>query len=55
MHAWRDYITHEIDISNEVDADFNFPKIHLLSHWAEQIPQYGALNQFFAERHEQAN
>jgi len=37
MHAWRDYISHEIDISKELDADFNFPKIHLMSHWAEQI------------------
>jgi len=38
MNAWRDYISHEIDISKELDADFNFPKIHLMSHWAEQIP-----------------
>jgi hypothetical protein len=27
MDAWRDYISHEIDISNDVDAEFNFPKI----------------------------
>jgi len=37
MNAWQDYISHEIDISKELDADFNFPKIHLMSHWAEQI------------------
>jgi len=35
MNSWRDYISHEIDISKELDADFNFPKIHLMSHWAE--------------------
>jgi len=40
MNAWRDYIRHEIDISKELDADFNFPKIHLMSHWAEQIRRY---------------
>jgi len=43
MNAWRDYISHEIDISKELDADFNFPKIHLISHWAEQIGRYRAL------------
>jgi hypothetical protein len=37
MHAWRDYISHEIDISKEIDADINFPKIHLMSDWVEQI------------------
>jgi len=55
MKAWRDYINHEIDISKEVDADFNFPKIQLMSHWAEQIRRYGALQQYSAERHEQAH
>jgi len=43
MNAWRDYIRHEIDIFKELDADFNFPKIHLMSHRAEQIGQYRAL------------
>ena len=37
MNAWRDNISHEIDVSKELDADFNIPKIHLISHWAEQI------------------
>jgi len=32
MNACRDYISHEIDVSKELDADFNFPKIHLMSH-----------------------
>ena len=32
MNAWRDYISDEIDISKELDADFNFRKIHLMSH-----------------------
>jgi len=53
MNAWRDYISHELDVSKELDADFNFPKIHLMSHWVEQISRYGALQQYSAERHEQ--
>jgi hypothetical protein len=42
MNAWWDYISHEIDISKELDADFTFPKIHLMSHWAEHVRRYGA-------------
>jgi len=38
MNAWRGYISHKLDVSNMLDADFNFPKIHLVSHWVEQIP-----------------
>jgi len=32
MNAWQDYISHEIDVSKELDTDFNFPKIQLMSH-----------------------
>jgi hypothetical protein len=55
MNACRNYISHEIDVSKELDADFNFPKIHLMSHWVEQIRRYVALQQYSAERHEQAH
>jgi len=55
MNAWRDDISHEIDASKELDADFNFPKIHLVSDWVEQICRYGALQQYSAEGHEQAH
>jgi len=37
MNALRDYFSHEIDISKLLDADFKFPKIHLISHWVQQI------------------
>jgi len=37
MNTWRNYISHKVDVSKELDADFNFPKIHLISHWVEQI------------------
>jgi hypothetical protein len=40
MNAWQDYISHEIFVSKEFDTDFNFPKIHLMSHWVEQIRRY---------------
>jgi hypothetical protein len=37
MNAWRDSISQETDISKKLDADFNVPKMHLMSHWAKQI------------------
>jgi len=55
MNAWRDYISHKRDVSKELHADFNFLKIHLMSHWVEQIRRYGALQQYSAEKHEQAH
>jgi len=54
-NPWRDYISRELDVSKELDANFNFPKIHLMSHWVEQIRRYEALQQYSAERHEQAH
>jgi len=48
MNAWQDYISHKIDVSKEFDADINFLKLHLLSHWVEQIRWYGALQQYSA-------
>jgi hypothetical protein len=43
MNAWRDYISRNIDVSKESDADLNFPKFHLMSHSVEQIRQNGAV------------
>jgi hypothetical protein len=37
MNAWQDYISYEIDVSKVLDANFNFPKICLMSHWVDQI------------------
>jgi len=28
------------------DSYFNFPKMHLIMHWADQISRYGSLPQF---------
>jgi hypothetical protein len=43
VNAWQDYISHEKDVSKKLDANFNFPKIHFIFHWVEQIRRYGAL------------
>ena len=53
MNAWWEYISHEIDISKELDANFYYPKIHLMSHLVEQTCRYRALQQYSAERQEQ--
>jgi hypothetical protein len=37
MIYWRDYISHKLDVSKEIDADFNFPKMQLMSRWVLQI------------------
>jgi len=55
MNASPDNISHEIDISKELDANFNFLKIHLMSHWAKQFRRDRALQQHSAGRHEQAH
>jgi hypothetical protein len=55
MNNWREYISHKVDLSKEYDVYFKFLKIHLMSHWGEQIPRYGAWQQYSAEKHEQAH
>jgi len=55
MYAWRDYISHEIDISKELDADFKFSKIHWMCHGVVPVHPYRALQQYSAERYEEAH
>jgi len=55
MNAWQDYISHEIVVSKQLDANLNFPKIHVMSHWVEQICRYRAMQQYSVERHEQVH
>jgi len=43
MNSWRDYLSHQIDVPKEFDADFNFPEIHLMAHGVKHIRRYGAL------------
>jgi hypothetical protein len=51
MNNWWDYLRHEIDVSKVLDADFNFPKIHWMSHWVKQIRRSGGLQQNSADSH----
>jgi hypothetical protein len=48
MNDWKDYDSHEIHVSKELDPDFNILKIHLMSLWVKQIRQAGALQQYSA-------
>ena len=49
MNAWWDYINHKIDVPKELDADFNYPELHLMSHLDEQIRRYRTLQLYSAE------
>jgi hypothetical protein len=42
MNAWWEYISHEIEDSKQLDADFKFPKFLLISLRATQIRRDGA-------------
>jgi hypothetical protein len=55
MNAWWDYISQQLDVCKELDADFNVPMIHLMSHCVKQIRQHRALQHYSAGRHEQAH
>ena len=50
---WRQENTLErrelVDEILKEEAHYNFPKIHLISHYAEQIPKFGALGQYSTE------
>jgi hypothetical protein len=55
MNIWRNYNSHEIDVAKEFDADFNFPKIHMISHWVERIRRYGSFQQTCVQSHDEAH
>jgi hypothetical protein len=37
MNAWWEHIIHNIDVSNELDANIHNPRIHLMSGWVKHI------------------
>ncbi|KAF8430916.1 hypothetical protein BGX38DRAFT_1073829, partial [Terfezia claveryi] len=40
-------VTADLTASEKIKhPHYNFPKIHLISHYAEQIPKFGALDQY---------
>jgi hypothetical protein len=55
INTWWDYFSPKIDVSKELVAYYNFQKLHLTSHWVEQIRQYGSFQQYSAESHHQGN
>jgi hypothetical protein len=55
MTPWLDDISHEIDVSEQLDADFNLVKIHFISQRVKQIRHNVALQDYSAESHEEAH
>jgi hypothetical protein len=47
--AWKGIIDAEMAEYIEDGSDFNFPKIHLMQHFREQIQRYGSLKQWSTE------
>jgi hypothetical protein len=48
-------MSHEVDVSQGLDANLNHPKIQLISHRVEHIDGHGTFEQYSAERHDQAH
>jgi hypothetical protein len=55
INGWQDYISTDIDISTEINADINIPKIQLNSHWVEQICSYRTFPHYSAKQLEQVH
>jgi hypothetical protein len=55
VNSWQDYISHHLDLSKELDADFCLPKILLMSPRIDLIRSYGTLQQYSSKIHEQAH
>ena len=47
--TWRMIIESEMAQCIEEGSDFNFPKIHLMQHFQEQVQQFGSLKQWSTE------
>ncbi len=48
-NSWKDILLDEMQTYAEEGSDFNFPKIHLMMHFREQIQRYGSLRQWSTE------
>jgi hypothetical protein len=55
MTPWPDDISHNTDVSEQLDGDFNHVKVHLISHRVKHIRQNVALQHYSAESHEEAH
>ena len=52
---WRRYIHNEMVEYHEEGGNFNFPKIHQLLHFCEQVKRYGSLQQWSTETGESSH
>jgi len=52
---WQTFINAEMFEYHEEGSDFNFPKIHPLLHFGEQIRRYGSLKQWSTETGESSH
>ena len=52
---WQTFIDTEMVKYHEKGSDFNFPKIHQLLHFGEQIRHYGSLKQWSTETGESSH
>jgi hypothetical protein len=55
MNAWGSYISHKIEVSKELDANFNIPKIHFMTQWVERIHSSRPLEQSPTDSHKHAH
>jgi Plavaka transposase len=53
--AWNDFIHVEMVEHRDEGGDFNFPKIHQMLHFREQIQRYGCLKQWSTETGESSH
>ena len=53
--SWNDFINFEMAEHHADGGDFNFPKIHQMLHFREQIQRYGCLKQWSTETGESSH
>jgi len=53
--SWNEFISAEMIEHHAYGSDFNFPKIHQMLHFREQIQRYGCLKQWSTETRESSH
>jgi hypothetical protein len=54
-HSWNDFIDVEVVETVEDGAHWNFPKIHLMMHFCEQVRRFGTLEQWSTDISERSH
>jgi hypothetical protein len=55
LDDWNDWIKSEVVDHLEEESSFNFPKLHLITHFRQRIERFGGLQQWSAEVGEAAH